>query len=71
MLADITDVLGRHEISISLVRQDETPEENDDGLASLVIMTHRTTEGKLRAADMELNQLPAVHGACIRLPVAD
>ena len=71
VLADITDILGRHEISISLVRQDETPEENDDGLASLVIMTHRTTEGKLRAADMELNQLPAVHGACIRLPVAD
>lgn len=71
VLADITDVLGRNEISISLVRQDETPEENSNGSASLVIMTHRTTEARLRAADMELNQLHAVHGPCIRLPVVD
>lgn len=73
VLADITDVLGRNEISISSVHQDETPEEDQAGagLANLVIMTHRTTEGRLRAADRELAGLGCIHGASIRLPVAD
>ena len=73
VLADITDVLGRNEISISSVRQDETPEEPaaDNSSARLVIMTHRTTEGRLRAADVQLSQLTCIRGDRIRLPVAD
>ncbi|GAB5443421.1 MAG: homoserine dehydrogenase [Fuerstiella sp.] len=73
VLADITDVLGRHEISISSVRQDETPEDDEagSGLAILVIMTHRTTEGRLAAASAELQQLACIKGDSIRLPVAD
>ncbi|MEZ6130746.1 MAG: homoserine dehydrogenase [Planctomycetaceae bacterium] len=71
VLADITDVLGRNEISISSVHQDETPEDMDDGTARLVIMTHRTTEGRLQAADTELSQLDCIRGHKIRLPVAD
>ena len=73
VLADIADVLGRNKISISSVRQDETPEddENGNGLARLVIMTHRTTEGCLRAANEEFSQLSCVRGTSIRLPVAD
>lgn len=73
VLADITDVLGRNDISISSVRQDETPEEDQAGagLASLIIMTHRTTEGRLRAADAELSRLGCIHGSRIRLPMAD
>ncbi|MCA9059927.1 MAG: homoserine dehydrogenase [Planctomycetaceae bacterium] len=73
VLADLTDVLGRHQISISSVRQDETPEddENGTGLARLVIMTHRTTEGRLRAADEEIAKLACIRGERIRLPVAD
>lgn len=73
VLADITDVLGRNQISISSVRQDETPEddENGHGMASLVIMTHRTTEGRLAAAADELTGLSCIKGDSIRLPVAD
>lgn len=71
VLADITDVLGRNEISISSVRQDETPEDRADGDARLVIMTHRTTEGRFRAADAELKKLACIRGASIRLPVAE
>ncbi len=73
VLADITDVLGRNEISISSVHQDETPENHEagDGTARLVIMTHITTEGRLRAADKELSQLKCLRGTSIRLPVAD
>lgn len=71
VLADITDILGRNEISISSVHQDETAEDNTDGAARLVIMTHRTTEGRLQAADAELAALKSIRGASIRLPVAD
>lgn len=73
VLADIADILGRHEISISSVRQDETPDDVDEseGVARLVIMTHRTTEGRLRAADAEIAGLPCMRGPGIRLPMAD
>jgi homoserine dehydrogenase len=73
VLADIADILGRHEISISSVRQDETPDTDDpnQAVARLVIMTHRTTEGRLRAAQEELNNLSCVREGSIRLPVAD
>lgn len=71
VLADVTDILGRNDISISSVRQDETPEDTENGAARLVIMTHRTTEGRLRATDAELSQLKCIRGTNIRLPVAD
>lgn len=72
VLADIADILGRNEISISSVRQDETEEIDDEsGVARLVIMTHRTTEGRLRAADGEIAELSSIRDARIRMPVAD
>ncbi|MFO0429038.1 MAG: homoserine dehydrogenase [Planctomyces sp.] len=73
VLADIADVLGRHNISISSVRQDETPDDVDDreGVARLVIMTHRTTEGRLKAAGEEIDRLESVRGLSIRLPMGD
>jgi homoserine dehydrogenase len=72
VLADIADILGRHEISISSVRQDETDDVLDEsGVARLVIMTHRTTEGRLRTADHEIAALSSVRGDRIRMPIAD
>ena len=73
VLADIADILGRNEISISSVRQDDSSDETSasSGTARLVIMTHRTTEGRLRAADIELTKLGSIQGNSIRLPVAD
>ena len=73
VLADIADILGRSEISISSVRQDETPDDLDENqsVARLVIMTHRTTEGRLRQATHQIGQLASMRGAGIALPVAD
>lgn len=72
VLADIADILGRNEISISSVRQDETEDVDDEsGVARLVIITHRTTEGRLRAADRDIAALGSVRGARIRMPIAD
>ena len=72
VLADIADILGRNEISISTVRQDETADVADaSGVARLVIMTHRTTEGRLRAADSAIGNLGSVRGPRIRMPIAD
>ncbi len=72
VLADIADILGRNEISISSVRQDETADIDDEsGVARLVIMTHRTTEGRLRNADREIAALSSIRGDRIRMPIAD
>ncbi len=72
VLADIADILGRNEISISSVRQDETDDIDDEsGVARLVIMTHRTTEGRLRSADSEIAALSSIRGDRIRMPIAD
>lgn len=72
VLADIADILGRHEISISSVRQDETEDVDDEsGIARLVIITHRTTEGRLRTADAEIATLDSLRGARIRMPISD
>ncbi len=72
VLADIADILGRNEISISSVRQDETDDiEDESGVARLVIMTHRTTEGRLRNADREIAELSSIRGDRIRMPIAD
>ena len=72
VLADVTDVLGRHRISISSLHQDELPETDQyDQAACLVMMTHRITEGQLKAAEAELAQLASVRGRWLRMPVAD
>lgn len=72
VLADIADILGRNGISISSVRQDETDDVDDEsGVARLVIITHRTTEGRLRTADLEISALPSLRGNRIRMPIAD
>jgi homoserine dehydrogenase len=78
VFADIADILGRHGISLASIIQHEAPEpEDENGLAPdvptvpLVVMTHRTAEGRIRAADAELNRLTAIRPPRICLPVAD
>jgi len=62
----------RYEISISSVQQDESDDVLvESGVARLVIMTHRTTEGRLRTADHEIAALSSVRGDRIRMPIAD
>ncbi|MCH2201184.1 MAG: homoserine dehydrogenase [Fuerstiella sp.] len=72
VLADVTDILGRHGISISSLLQDESRMATaSDQAARLIIMTHRVSEGQMRSADAELDALSCVQGNCLRLPVAD
>jgi homoserine dehydrogenase len=76
VIADITDILGRKEISLASVIQHEAPEVEQTGnggapLVPLVIMTHRTTEGRLRAAETEFASLDSIHSPHVRMPVAD
>ena len=71
VLADVTDILGRHGISISSLHQDEPTNDTDHPRARLVIMTHRSDEGRMRRADQDLQQLDCVQGIPLRLPVAE
>lgn len=76
VIADVADILGRNEISLASIIQHEAPEIDDsvDGgvlIVPLVIMTHRTTEGRIRAAESELAKLSTVRAPHIRMPVAD
>lgn len=71
VLADIADILGRNEISIASVIQHECPEVEDNTQSRkvpLVIMTHKTTEGRMLAADQELSKLPHVETPYVRMP---
>src|SRR3954468_20642196 len=69
VLAQVTSVLGQHNISISSVLQQEIASE--DGSVPLVIMTHETTEGATRKACAEINQLTSVRGKTVRMWVRD
>ena len=72
-IADVTDILGRHAISIASVMQREAPEVDAAHLAEsivpLVIMTHRTTEGRMRAADEDIARLECVRTPRVRMSV--
>jgi homoserine dehydrogenase len=75
VLADIADILGRNEISIASVIQHEapefvTPESGSGHVVPLVIMTHRTNEGNLEAAERQLGRLESITPPRVRMPVA-
>jgi len=71
VIADITSVLGKHEISIASVIQHEAPEDGQDDVVPLVMMTHKTTEGATVDALKEIDQLPCAAGKSIRMRVLD
>ncbi len=73
VLADIADILGRHNISIASVIQKEAQSATAPGghvTVPLVIMTHESTEGAMRDADAELDQLKSIRLPRVRIPVA-
>jgi homoserine dehydrogenase len=73
VLADIADILGRHNISIASVIQKEAEAATSPGgppTVPLVIMTHESTEGAMRDADAELAQLKSIRPPRVRIPVA-
>ena len=75
-LSSIASVLASHEISIASVIQheddDDMPKEaQPDGRATLVIMTHRATEGSANQATTEIESLESVYGKVVRYNVKD
>jgi homoserine dehydrogenase len=72
VFADIADILGRNGISLASIIQHEAPEnEAEEFIVPLVVMTHRTTYGRLLAADDALDRLDSLRGPRVRMPVAD
>lgn len=74
VIAEIADILGRNGISLASVIQKEAnePETKDEyPIVPLVFMTHKTTEGAVRAAREQLNKLPFVSMPWLCLPVSD
>jgi homoserine dehydrogenase len=74
VIADIADILGRHGISLASVIQKESNEPDSQAefpAVPLVFMTHVTTEGAVRAARAELDQLSTVRLPWLCLPVSD
>jgi homoserine dehydrogenase len=57
VLAQISSVLGRYDISISSMIQ---PERQESGAVPIVIMTHEATEARIRGALAEIDQLEVV-----------
>lgn len=70
-LADIADILGRNNISISSCLQSELEDVEGDSNVPLIIMTHKTTEGNMMAADEELSKLESIEFPYVRLPLRD
>lgn len=79
VFADIADILGRNQISLASIIQHEAPEMDEpvmpgsNGLpvVPVVVMTHRTSEGRFRAAEVELGRLTTLRPPWVRMPVAD
>lgn len=84
VVADIAHILGRHEISLASIIQHEAPEqevpekstqmdaaEGSPPIVPLIVMTHRASEGQLRAAEAELELLTSLRRPWMRMPVAD
>jgi homoserine dehydrogenase len=71
VLAEITGILGKHNISIASVIQHEAATSGAENTVALVIMTHRASEGSARLALDKIQKLPTVHGKSIRLRVME
>jgi homoserine dehydrogenase len=71
VLADVTKLLAKHQISIASIIQHEAEGENTNGKVQLVIMTHLSKCGKFRVAAQELDFLDCVSGKAVHYPVED
>lgn len=71
VLAQLTGVLGKHQISIASVIQHEPPDRESGDVVPLVIMTHLTTEGATDQAVREIDRLACVRPTSVRMRVLD
>jgi homoserine dehydrogenase len=76
VLAEITGILGRNQISIaSVIQHEPTTVESALGTSAnhvpIVIMTHQAPEGAAQKAVEQIQQLATVHGPSIRMRVLE
>ena len=75
VFAEIADILGRNGISLASIIQHEAPESEPQAgsqpMVPVVVMTHRTTRGRMQAAEREFSELNTLQPPWILLPVAD
>jgi len=71
VLAEITGVLGKHQISIASVIQHEPTGDGAGRVVPLVIMTQQAKEGAVQAAVAEIDRLKCVRPASVRMRVLD
>ena len=71
VLAQITGILGKHEISIASVIQHEPTNGEQGDIVPLVIMTHTASEGAADLALKEIDQLACVRPPSVRMRVFD
>ena len=71
VLAQIAGVLGNHQISIASVIQHGSALNGETVTVPLVIMTHAAAEGDAAAATQEIDRLPCIHSASVRMRVLD
>ena len=70
MLSRITTTLAEHDISIDAVLQRPSAERKA-GQQDLIILTHETVEGKMRAAIARMQSLPTVLAPIVSLRKED
>ncbi len=71
VLAEVAGVLGRHQISIASVHQQEVLDELEGTAVAVVIMTHTAGIQEFRQAIAEIDQLGCVISSSAYFPVAD
>ena len=71
VLAEITGVLGRHDVSIASVIQHEPETSGEDTIVPLIIMTHTAPEGAAEAAVDEIDRLSCTRETSVRMRVLD
>lgn len=71
-MAAVTRILGEHNISLSAVVQHEVLEETTDKtVVPVVVMTHRATEGNMKAALIEAEKTAVIKGKPMRVRVVE
>jgi homoserine dehydrogenase len=69
VLAAISDILGRHDISIASLRQDE--QARRDELVPVVVTTHACKEPAIRDAVAGIDALVTTDGATVCMPIVE
>ena len=67
VLAKITSILGRNDISIASISQTE----EDGEFASVIFITHKTTEGQMSTALADIKELREVKDEFIKIKIED